>query len=152
MGSGFNNQHLHWLGPGKLETRQRFPVVIFSISSFDKFIKSRYSILHERPSRSRCHGRWVGGIWWDSPYLRAVYYGMSPVSLKGNNRMASKWMSTAEAVRTYIKDGDQIALGGFTFNRNPMSITREIIRQHKKGNSGDTILNYWQVNNEVNVR
>ena len=56
--------------------------------------------------------------------------------------MASKWMSTAEAVRTYIKDGDQIALGGFTFNRNPMSITREIIRQHKKGNSGDTILNY----------
>jgi len=46
--------------------------------------------------------------------------------------MASKWMSTAEAVRTYIKDGDQIALGGFTVNRNPMSITREIIRQHKK--------------------
>jgi len=37
--------------------------------------------------------------------------------------MASKWMSTAEAVRTYIKDGDQIALGGFTVNRNPMSIS-----------------------------
>lgn len=46
--------------------------------------------------------------------------------------MAEKLMSTADAVRTYIHNGDQIALGGFTVNRNPMSITREIIRQGKK--------------------
>ncbi len=43
-----------------------------------------------------------------------------------------KFMSTAEAVRTYIKDGDQISIGGFTVSRNPMSITREIIRQDRK--------------------
>ncbi|KJS32327.1 MAG: ketoacid-CoA transferase [Desulfatitalea sp. BRH_c12] len=41
-------------------------------------------------------------------------------------------MTAADAVRKYIKDGDQIALGGFTVNRNPMLIVREIIRQEKK--------------------
>jgi len=46
--------------------------------------------------------------------------------------MTTKFMTTAEAVKKYIKDGDQIAIGGFTINRNPMSITREIIRQRKK--------------------
>ena len=46
--------------------------------------------------------------------------------------MTGKLMSTVDAVRTYIHHGDQIALGGFTVNRNPMSITREIIRQGKK--------------------
>ena len=46
--------------------------------------------------------------------------------------MVEKRMSTAEAVRRYIHDGDQIALGGFTVNRNPMSVIREIIRQDKK--------------------
>jgi len=52
--------------------------------------------------------------------------------LKGDGTMADTFMSTAEAVQRYIRDGDQIALGGFTVSRNPMSITREIIRQKKK--------------------
>jgi glutaconate CoA-transferase subunit A len=41
-------------------------------------------------------------------------------------------MTATDAVRKYIKDGDQIALGGFTVNRNPMLIAREMIRQEKK--------------------
>ncbi|MDD2606047.1 MAG: CoA transferase subunit A [Desulfobacteraceae bacterium] len=43
-----------------------------------------------------------------------------------------KLMTAAEAVRTLIKDGDQIALGGFTVNRNPMLMAREMIRQGKR--------------------
>jgi glutaconate CoA-transferase subunit A len=42
-----------------------------------------------------------------------------------------KFMSLREAV-SLIKDGDQITLGGFTTNRNPMALCREIIRQGKK--------------------
>lgn len=38
-------------------------------------------------------------------------------------------MTPEEAVRKFIKDGFQIALGGFTINRNPMGIVYEIIRQ-----------------------
>jgi glutaconate CoA-transferase subunit A len=41
-------------------------------------------------------------------------------------------MSVEEAVKRFVKDGDQIAIGGFTVNRNPMSIVREIIRQKRK--------------------
>jgi glutaconate CoA-transferase subunit A len=39
-------------------------------------------------------------------------------------------MSAAEAVKRFIKPGCQIALGGFTINRNPMHLAREIIRQN----------------------
>jgi glutaconate CoA-transferase subunit A len=46
--------------------------------------------------------------------------------------MIDKFMTAQEAVSRYVKDGDQIALGGFTVNRNPMMITREIIRQKTK--------------------
>jgi len=46
--------------------------------------------------------------------------------------MALNRMSAADAVGKYIKDGDQIALGGFTVNRNPMLMIREIIRQKIK--------------------
>ncbi len=46
--------------------------------------------------------------------------------------MIDKFMTSEEAVKRYIKDGDQIALGGFTINRNPMTIVREIIRQKKR--------------------
>ncbi len=46
--------------------------------------------------------------------------------------MIDKFMTAQEAVSRYVKDGDQIALGGFTVNRNPMMITREIIRQKIK--------------------
>lgn len=43
-----------------------------------------------------------------------------------------KFMTAEKAVKKYVKDGDQIALGGFTVNRNPMAIAREIIRQKLK--------------------
>ena len=49
-----------------------------------------------------------------------------------NDEIASKIMSPGEAVRRFIPDGCQIALGGFTINRNSMVIAREIIRQGKK--------------------
>jgi len=41
----------------------------------------------------------------------------------------TKLMSAEEAVSKFIKNGDQLALGGFTVNRNPMLLTREIIKQ-----------------------
>ena len=46
--------------------------------------------------------------------------------------MIDKFMTAGKAVEKFIQDGDQIALGGFTVNRNPMVLAREIIRQGKK--------------------
>lgn len=43
--------------------------------------------------------------------------------------LQNRLMSAQEAVSKFIKNGDQIALGGFTVNRNPMLLAREIIRQ-----------------------
>ncbi len=43
--------------------------------------------------------------------------------------LAQKLMTPAQAVERFIKPGCQLALGGFTVNRNPMVIAREIIRQ-----------------------
>lgn len=47
-----------------------------------------------------------------------------------NNK--SKLMSAEEAVSRFVRDGDLVALGGFTVSRNPMTLAREIIRQGKK--------------------
>lgn len=44
-------------------------------------------------------------------------------------KIQDKLMSLEDAVKKFIKDGCQIALGGFTVSRNPMAITHEIIRQ-----------------------
>lgn len=44
----------------------------------------------------------------------------------------TKLMSAGEAVSKFVKDGCQIALGGFTVSRNPMLVAREIIRQRLK--------------------
>lgn len=46
--------------------------------------------------------------------------------------MTDKLMTAEEAIERFVKDGDQIALGGFTVNRNPMTLVREIIRQRRK--------------------
>ena len=43
--------------------------------------------------------------------------------------IADKLMSLEEAVRRFIKDGSQMALGGFTVSRNPMALVYEIVRQ-----------------------
>ncbi|MBP8625087.1 MAG: CoA transferase subunit A [Syntrophorhabdales bacterium] len=48
----------------------------------------------------------------------------------GNNmEIADKLMNLDDAVRRFIKNGSQIALGGFTIVRNPMAVAYEIIRQ-----------------------
>jgi glutaconate CoA-transferase subunit A len=47
--------------------------------------------------------------------------------------LADKLMTPAEAVSRFIFDGAQVTLGGFTVNRNPMTVCREIIRQGKRG-------------------
>jgi glutaconate CoA-transferase subunit A len=46
--------------------------------------------------------------------------------------IANKLMTPEDAVKRYIKNQSQIALGGFTINRNPMGIVYEIIRQKVK--------------------
>lgn len=60
-----------------------------------------------------------------------------------------KLMTPAEAVKRFIKDGCQLALGGFTVNRNPMAIAYEIVRQgikdlhvvcHSQGQSFDVLI------------
>ncbi len=43
-----------------------------------------------------------------------------------------KVMTAEEAVRTFVHDGDCIAMGGFVTNRRPYALVREIIRQQKK--------------------
>lgn len=43
-----------------------------------------------------------------------------------------KLLTLEEAVRRFIKNGSQVAIGGFTVTRNPMAIAYEIIRQHIK--------------------
>ena len=45
----------------------------------------------------------------------------------------SKLMTAEEAVRRFVRDGDMVALGGFTVSRNVMVIAREIIRQGRRG-------------------
>jgi len=49
-----------------------------------------------------------------------------------DNTLADKIMTAAQAVERFIPDGAQIALGGFTVNRNPMAVAREIIRAGRK--------------------
>lgn len=44
----------------------------------------------------------------------------------------AKFMTAEEAVKRFIPDGAQVALGGFTVSRNPMTLAREMIRQGKK--------------------
>jgi glutaconate CoA-transferase subunit A len=44
----------------------------------------------------------------------------------------AKLMTLPEAVTKFVRDGCQMALGGFTVSRNNMAVAREIIRQGKK--------------------
>jgi len=47
--------------------------------------------------------------------------------------IADKLMTLKDAVSRYIKEGSQIALGGFTIARNPMAVAYEIVRQRIGG-------------------
>jgi glutaconate CoA-transferase subunit A len=49
-----------------------------------------------------------------------------------DTEIKDKLMSPAEAVKRFIKNGAQIAIGGFTINRNPMGLIYEIVRQGVK--------------------
>ncbi|MBA4419155.1 MAG: ketoacid-CoA transferase [Syntrophus sp. (in: bacteria)] len=46
--------------------------------------------------------------------------------------ISDKLMTLKDAVSRFIKDGSQIAIGGFTVTRNPMAIIYEIVRQKIK--------------------
>ena len=46
-----------------------------------------------------------------------------------DSEIKEKLMSPQEAVKRFIKNGFQIAIGGFTINRNPMGMIYEIVRQ-----------------------
>ncbi len=43
-----------------------------------------------------------------------------------------KLMSLPEAIRRFVKNGSQVAIGGFTVTRNPMAAVYEIVRQGVK--------------------
>lgn len=58
--------------------------------------------------------------------------GRRPRTNAKRGLMIDKLMTAEEAIERFVKDGDQIALGGFTVNRNPMTLVREIIRQRKE--------------------
>ena len=49
--------------------------------------------------------------------------------MSGYPEIADKLMSVDEAVKRFIKDGCQIAIGGFTVTRNPMAMVYGIVRQ-----------------------
>jgi glutaconate CoA-transferase subunit A len=49
--------------------------------------------------------------------------------MSGYPEIREKLMTAEEAVRRFVKNGCQMAIGGFTVNRNPMVLAREIIRQ-----------------------
>ena len=63
--------------------------------------------------------------------------------------IGGKLMSPRAAVERFVHDGAQVALGGFTINRNPMAIAYEIARQrvrelhvvaHSNGQALDTLV------------
>jgi len=49
-----------------------------------------------------------------------------------NAEIEDKIMDTKEVVKKFILDGCHIGLGGFTVQRHPMELIREIIRQRKR--------------------
>ena len=49
--------------------------------------------------------------------------------MSGYEEIREKLMTAGEAVGRHIKDGSQVAIGGFTVNRNPMAVGYEIVRQ-----------------------
>ena len=57
-----------------------------------------------------------------------------------NRKMAGKICSAGEAVKHLIRDGDYLAVGGFSSCRKPIAVLHEIMRQKKQnlGFSGHT--------------
>ena len=63
---------------------------------------------------------------------RAFNVGARSIHMSGYPEIREKLMTPEEAVRRFIKDGCQLALGGSPSERNPMALAREIIRQDIK--------------------
>ena len=76
----------------------------------------------------------------DADNARAVFREKS-------RAMKNKISTVEEVVRTMVKDGDYIAIGGFGANRIPTAIIHEIVRQKKKklGFAGHTSTHDFQV-------
>jgi glutaconate CoA-transferase, subunit A len=53
--------------------------------------------------------------------------------MNGYPEIADKLMTIEEAVRRFIKNGCQLAIGGFTVTRNPMAAVYEVARQRVRG-------------------
>jgi glutaconate CoA-transferase subunit A len=49
--------------------------------------------------------------------------------MTGYPEIEDKLMSLPEAIRRFVKNGSQVAVGGFTITRNPMAAVYEIVRQ-----------------------
>jgi glutaconate CoA-transferase, subunit A len=49
-----------------------------------------------------------------------------------HNGLDGKLMTAGEAVARFVRDGCQLAVGGFTINRNPMALVYEIARRRVK--------------------
>ena len=49
------------------------------------------------------------------------------------NGLEGKLMTVEQAVARFVRDGSQIAVGGFTINRNPMALVYEIARRKIRG-------------------
>jgi hypothetical protein len=74
---------------------------------------------------------WPGASLDTAPFLSGKRKADEGV-MKVSPRINDKLMTAKEAVSRFVRDGDQVALGGFTVNRNPMTLIREIIRQGRK--------------------
>ena len=69
--------------------------------------------------------------------------------MSSSSDVAGKLMSSGDAVARFVSDGAQVAVGGFTINRNPMAFVYEIARRrmsdlhlvaHSNGQALDTLV------------
>lgn len=76
----------------------------------------------------------------DPDKLRAFFQTKSRIK-------KDKTMSLAQAVQTFVKDGDYLGIGGFGANRTPIAACHEIVRQKKKhlGFAGHTSTHDMQI-------
>ena len=66
-----------------------------------------------------------------------------------HNGLDGKLMTVGEAVERFVHDGDQVCVGGFTINRNPMAVTYEdtgselVTRVPSPGALSRAVPGYW---------
>lgn len=64
-----------------------------------------------------------------------------------SRKLENKEMDLAEAIATYLHDGDYLGIGGFGANRSPLAACHEIVRQKRKnlGLAGHTATHDMQI-------